>query len=207
MANASIATQARPEITFYLLGERITNIVASMQVVGWTLLDQNVKDLIPTTYEASKAYLDEERLKPDGQRDLHREMCMIFVLGIPDEQDLLLVIESTNNDNTLKVSLPLKPQSTIFLPTSEIPPAIFGTREDPYSRVLFDQRASGPSKGHSNQLTSFELSHIEPNVDELAENDPSLPKTVHHGRASILLSYFTRSGSEMEGVEGEHGND
>lgn len=103
-----INDQARPEITFYLFGERVTHKFPYMQTIGWTLLDQNVKDLIPTTYEASKAYLEAQHLKPEGERDMHREMCMIFALAIPDDQDLLLVIESTSNVDMLKVSIPFK---------------------------------------------------------------------------------------------------
>jgi hypothetical protein len=44
---------------------------------------------VPTTYEASKAYLDEEILKPEGQRDLTREMCMIMALKLPKGRDVL----------------------------------------------------------------------------------------------------------------------
>ena len=43
---------------------------------------------MPTTYEASKAYLDEEILKPEGQRDLTREMCMIW--AVPQGRTTLL---------------------------------------------------------------------------------------------------------------------
>jgi len=50
--------------------------------------------LLPTTYEAAKAYLDEELLKPKGQRDIPREMCMLIVSDVPDDQDIVFKANS-----------------------------------------------------------------------------------------------------------------
>lgn len=50
---------------------------------------QNLGNFVPTTYEASKAYLDEESSKP--LRNLYREMCMIIVADTPDDQEISLV--------------------------------------------------------------------------------------------------------------------
>jgi hypothetical protein len=58
-------------------------------------LRENFTNLVPTTYEVAKAYLDQELLKPEGQRDLLREMCMLIVLKIPNDQDLALIAEAT----------------------------------------------------------------------------------------------------------------
>ena len=62
---------------------------------------QNFNNIVPTTYEASKAYLDEEILKPKGQRDLRREMCMIIVMGLPGDEDIFLRL------NAAKLLIPL----------------------------------------------------------------------------------------------------
>lgn len=75
-----------------------------MQKLAWSTVDANIKDLVPTTYEASQAYFAQERLKPKAQQDPLREMCMLNVTAIPDEQDLVLVIEC------LKLLIPLYPR-------------------------------------------------------------------------------------------------
>jgi hypothetical protein len=63
---------------------------------------QNLGNCVPTTYEASKAYLDEESSKPKGPlRDLYREMCMIIVADTPGDQEISLV------DHTLQTSVQL----------------------------------------------------------------------------------------------------
>ncbi|KAF7972307.1 hypothetical protein HWV62_18484 [Athelia sp. TMB] len=127
---------ARPEIVFYLLGEPVPKETARgpMQQMGWMLIDHNCPNLAPTTYEASKFWIDQELLKQDGERDIRREMCMLYVMQIPDEQDLVLMLDS------MKVLIPLKEKSALFIPTVDLPPDIFGTPEDPSSRILFDQR-------------------------------------------------------------------
>jgi hypothetical protein len=62
---------------------------------------ERINNIVPTTYEASKAYLNKEILKPEGQRDLHREMCMLVVMAIPKNEEILLKFE------VLKVLVPL----------------------------------------------------------------------------------------------------
>jgi hypothetical protein len=42
--------------------------------IACSTLRENFTNLVPTTYEVAKAYLDQELLKPEGQRDLLREM-------------------------------------------------------------------------------------------------------------------------------------
>ena len=54
------------------------------------MVQEKCPNLVPTTYEASKAYLDEEKLKPEGQRDLTREMCMILALKVPKGRTTIL---------------------------------------------------------------------------------------------------------------------
>jgi hypothetical protein len=53
-------------------------------------------NLVPTTYETAKEYLDQELLKPEGERDLPREMCMLVVSDIPDDQDIVFKANATN---------------------------------------------------------------------------------------------------------------
>lgn len=98
------ADRSRPEITFYLLGEPVPRDTASgpMQQMGWMIIDSNCPNLAPTTYEESKCWLDQELSKPDGVRDIRRKMCMLYVMSIPDDQDLVLMLDS------LKVLMPLK---------------------------------------------------------------------------------------------------
>jgi hypothetical protein len=59
-----------------------------------TTARQQFNNIVPTTYEASKSYLDEEILKPEGQRDLRREMCMIIVMTIPKNQEIILKLDA-----------------------------------------------------------------------------------------------------------------
>lgn len=80
-----------------------------MQKLAWSVVDANLKNLVPTTYEASEAYLAQERLKPKAQQDLLREMCMLNVTAIPYEQDLVLVIPS------MKLLLQLSPREFLRL--------------------------------------------------------------------------------------------
>jgi hypothetical protein len=65
----------------------MTEIVARVQ--------QQCSNLTPTTYEASKLYLDQELKKPKGQRDLTREMCMLTVLKIPEGHKIYFRADST----------------------------------------------------------------------------------------------------------------
>jgi hypothetical protein len=45
-----------------------------------------IPNLVPTTYEASNAYLQEELKKPQGERNLLREMCMMIPLNLPKDR-------------------------------------------------------------------------------------------------------------------------
>lgn len=51
---------------------------------------------MPTTFEASKAYLDQELLKEEGQRDIPRELCMLIVANVPGGQDLVFKGDAVN---------------------------------------------------------------------------------------------------------------
>lgn len=71
--------QSRPDITFYVFGRQMPNNTASgqLQQIGWMAVDTNLPDLVPTTYEAAKSYIDQELLKLDDARDdVRREMCI-----------------------------------------------------------------------------------------------------------------------------------
>jgi hypothetical protein len=48
---------------------------------------ESFPDFVPTTYEAARAFIDKELLKPEGQRDLRRAICLLVVVKIPDDQD------------------------------------------------------------------------------------------------------------------------
>jgi hypothetical protein len=54
-----------------------------------------IPNFAPTTYEASRAYLDEEIKKPKGKRDLLREMCMVFPMTLPKDRKVYFVNEAT----------------------------------------------------------------------------------------------------------------
>jgi len=84
-------------MTFYALGGRVPSgtLPGAFKKTVYTTLKEHFTNLVPTTYDASKAYLDQELLKPKGQRDLHREMCMLIVMQIPKDQDILLIAEAT----------------------------------------------------------------------------------------------------------------
>lgn len=52
---------------------------------------QYMPNVVPTTYDAADAYLREERKKPEGERDLLREMCVMIPLGLPKEPKISFV--------------------------------------------------------------------------------------------------------------------
>jgi hypothetical protein len=83
-------------MTFYTLGLPLSSSRLPRAFFDTVLATarQHFNNIVPTTYEASKAYLDEESLKPKGQRDLRREMCMIIVMKIPDNQEILLKFDA-----------------------------------------------------------------------------------------------------------------
>jgi hypothetical protein len=56
---------------------------------------ENLPNLVPTTYEASMAYIDQERLKPSDQQDLTREMCMVIVMKIPEDREIMFRADAT----------------------------------------------------------------------------------------------------------------
>jgi hypothetical protein len=159
----------------------------------FTTMRKNFSNLVPTTYEASKTYLDKELLKPKDKQDLRREMGMLVVTGIPDNQKEVilksdvgkLLIPLSKGEYIYWVGLcfscsdaaagsslrplltPCPPGDMLFYPTIEIPPASFGTPWDDYSDMLLDTRIS------------------------------------KRGRASVMLTYFTRIGDELDYIGGK----
>ena len=95
-----------------MLGEPMSKQTTSgaLQEMGWMLVDKNLPSLVPTTYDLSKSYIDRERLKPDNQQNIRREMCLLYVAKIPDQQDLMLRLDST------KVLIPLEERLSTFSP-------------------------------------------------------------------------------------------
>ena len=83
-------------MAFYRLGQCVPSGVLPRAFTDTVLATarQHFNNIVPTTYEAAKAYVDEEILKPKGQRDLRREMCMIIVMGIPGNEDILLKFDA-----------------------------------------------------------------------------------------------------------------
>jgi hypothetical protein len=81
-----------PEVTFYALGRLAlsSSIPRDISEAALEITQLYFNNIVPTTYKVSKEYLDEEMLKPKGQRDLRREMCVITVMEIPDNRDILL---------------------------------------------------------------------------------------------------------------------
>jgi hypothetical protein len=55
------------------------------------VMKENKLDMSPTTYEEAKAYLEELK-KPEGSRDLLREMCFILPIKVPENEDAVLVL-------------------------------------------------------------------------------------------------------------------
>jgi hypothetical protein len=61
-------------------------------------VQQSLPGLKPTTWEAAQEYLTEEHKKLKGSgRNLLREMCMIYVLKIDNNQKIGFVSESTKH--------------------------------------------------------------------------------------------------------------
>ena len=52
--------------------------------------------LVPTTYEAAEAYLLEELKKPEGGRNLLREMCLMLPMRLPKDRTVSFVAASVN---------------------------------------------------------------------------------------------------------------
>jgi hypothetical protein len=75
-------------MTWYAFGEKLPDGIISGSAEEEILAGVRAQfsNLEPTSYEASRAYLDSELRKPKGQRNLQREMCMIMVMGVPENQ-------------------------------------------------------------------------------------------------------------------------
>ncbi|KDR77228.1 hypothetical protein GALMADRAFT_139239 [Galerina marginata CBS 339.88] len=130
------------ELTLYLRGIPVPSGTFPKPFTD-TILDtakQNFSNIVPTTYEASKAYLDGEMLKPTGERNLRREMCMIIVVAVPKNQEVYL------KNTTLGILFALTERTMMLLPTVDYPPTAFGTLDDPLSSKLMDKKTSKPAQ-------------------------------------------------------------
>jgi hypothetical protein len=87
--------------TFYAFGECPNALGSEVEAKIITRIQEQCLNLVPTTCEASKAYLDKEKLKPEGQQDLTREMCMIWALKVPKGRTTILKAAS------VKLAIPL----------------------------------------------------------------------------------------------------
>jgi hypothetical protein len=91
-------------MTFYAFGEPFRPGIVSDKTAKLVLKAawHGGLGLVLTTYEASRAYLD-QLLKQEGPplRDLYREMCMILVLT-PKDRDIVLLDKSTETVTALK---------------------------------------------------------------------------------------------------------
>jgi hypothetical protein len=169
-----------PEITIYAFGECLDRDTLSDSLKKWILtrVQNKTPNLVPTTYEASKAYIDQ--VLPNSQdHDLTREMCMILVLKVPKDHEICLVdnmngimwllsegeilIYNLRGSKCTQLNMNNAVGDMIFRPTYETPPSLFGTREKPYSNALLDKTTSTTGAA-----------------------------------ATLLLSYFTRVGNELE---------
>jgi hypothetical protein len=75
-------------IVWYMLGKKLPQLEESLSFLSKDLLPhtlQQAPNLTPTTYEAAEAYLREELKKPEGQRDLFREMCAFVLIAPADD--------------------------------------------------------------------------------------------------------------------------
>jgi hypothetical protein len=79
-----------PEITIYAFSERLDTLSDSLKKSIVTMVQNKTPNLVPTTYEASKAYIDQV-LPYSHDHDLTREMCMILVLKVPKDHEICLI--------------------------------------------------------------------------------------------------------------------
>lgn len=63
------------------------------QTMALNHVKESMPNLVPTTYEAADAYLREERKKPEGERNLLKEMCMIIPLGLPKDLKVYIMLD------------------------------------------------------------------------------------------------------------------
>ena len=74
-----------------MLGEKMPTMPSALKEIGLKALQDNFSNLVPTKYEESHAYLQNESAKPERQQDLLREMCMFIVLDIPKDRNIVFV--------------------------------------------------------------------------------------------------------------------
>jgi hypothetical protein len=83
-------------MTWYACGKALSPGMLGEQFENSYLahIKKTMPNLVPTTYEAAKAYLREENEKSKGEQDLLREMVMIVPLGLPKDRKTHLVVPS-----------------------------------------------------------------------------------------------------------------
>jgi hypothetical protein len=168
-------------VTWYACGEALPAGKFGAEFERMTLehINHNMPNLVPTTYDASHAYLDEEQKKPEGKRDLLREMCMMLPLGLPEDRKVYFVsfamksIFPLYNGKRL-CSTPEKiihsPSGSIMVfPTTDLAPDSFGT------------------PGNIGFLDSKKLVYE--------------PPTRTSQKGTILLAYFTKTGPHTLSLE------
>lgn len=152
----------------------------SLDEYAFKSVREHFENLTPTTYEASRAYLDEEVKKPEGARDLLREMCMILAVSLPKDQKVYFMATATKSllplhDGTRCMCLcmvnlcspshiVMHAGCMIFYPTVDVPPDCFIAHENPRNDLLVFEKTHEPQK------------------------------------VKILLAYFTRTGSQLKHI-------
>ena len=83
-------------MTWYACGQVLPGVGGDDDLQSEVLahVEKCMPNLVPTTYEAADAYLREERKKPQGERDLLREMCVMVPLGLPEDRGVSFVVPS-----------------------------------------------------------------------------------------------------------------
>jgi hypothetical protein len=83
-------------------------------------LQEEFSNFVPTTYEVSHMYIQNELMKPEGRRDLLREMCLFIVVDAPENRKLWFISERTEQliEVPKGIVFPLPGMNDPTLPTS-----------------------------------------------------------------------------------------
>ncbi|KDR77229.1 hypothetical protein GALMADRAFT_225342 [Galerina marginata CBS 339.88] len=130
-------TQTEPELPIYLAGVRIPSN-GFEELIGYvrSLVKQQLptSNLVPTTYEESRAYLGQQ----GGKFDPLREMCLVIAVDIPKNQEILMMTSA------LGICQKLESGSNMFVATMLLPPNAFGSPEDRTCSALVNTTTSKP---------------------------------------------------------------
>ena len=83
------------QLKWYGFGQELSE--SSIPLLFSEHFHKTTPGFVPTTYDASRAYLDAELEKPKGQRDLLKAMCVILPLKIPKNRKLHLIMRNMNS--------------------------------------------------------------------------------------------------------------